>query len=84
LITVTGNGMLGVPGIAARAFAGLHGRKISVSLISQASSEHSICFSVPEAAADTARQSLIQEFQLRLPMATSMVSKCARAWRRWP
>ena len=48
LITVTGNGMLGVPGIAARTFAALHGRKISVSLISQASSEHSICFSVPE------------------------------------
>ena len=48
LITVTGNGMLGVPGIAARTFAALHGRRISVSLISQASSEHSICFSVPE------------------------------------
>jgi aspartokinase/homoserine dehydrogenase 1 len=63
LITVTGNGMLGVPGIAARTFAALHGRKISVSLISQASSEHSICFSVPEPLADAARQSLLQEFQ---------------------
>jgi bifunctional aspartokinase / homoserine dehydrogenase 1 len=63
LITVTGNGMLGVPGIAARTFAALHGQNISVSLISQASSEHSICFSVPEALADAARQSLLQEFQ---------------------
>jgi bifunctional aspartokinase / homoserine dehydrogenase 1 len=63
LITVTGNGMLGVPGIAARTFAALHGRKISVSLISQASSEHSICFSVPESAAEAARQSLLREFQ---------------------
>jgi bifunctional aspartokinase / homoserine dehydrogenase 1 len=36
LITVTGNGMLGVPGIAARTFSALHGRRISVSLISQA------------------------------------------------
>ncbi len=63
LITVTGNGMLGVPGIAARTFAALHGRRISVSLISQASSEHSICFSVPEAFADDARDSLLQEFQ---------------------
>ena len=63
LVTVTGNGMLGVPGIAARTFAALHGRKISVSLISQASSEHSICFSVPEPFADDARDSLIQEFQ---------------------
>jgi aspartokinase/homoserine dehydrogenase 1 len=63
LITVTGNGMLGVPGIAARTFAALHTRRISVSLISQASSEHSICFSVPEPFAAEARDSLIQEFQ---------------------
>ncbi|HEY3012946.1 MAG TPA: bifunctional aspartate kinase/homoserine dehydrogenase I [Gemmatimonadales bacterium] len=63
LMTVSGNGMLGVPGIAARTFAALHSRKISVSLISQASSEHSICFSVPEPFAEAARQSLLQEFQ---------------------
>src|SRR5204863_826177 len=47
LITVTGNGMLGIPGIAARTFAAVHHEGISVSLITQASSEHSICFSVP-------------------------------------
>jgi aspartokinase/homoserine dehydrogenase 1 len=63
LITVTGNGMLGVPGIAARTFAALHARQISVSLISQASSEHSICFSVPEPFAADARDSLMREFQ---------------------
>jgi aspartokinase/homoserine dehydrogenase 1 len=63
LVTVTGNGMLGVPGIAARTFAALHGRQISVSLISQASSEHSICFSVPETAAADARESLEREFK---------------------
>ena len=63
LITVTGNGMLGVPGIAARTFAALHARQISVSLISQASSEHSICFSVPEPVADDARESLTREFR---------------------
>jgi bifunctional aspartokinase / homoserine dehydrogenase 1 len=63
LITVTGNGMLGVPGIAARTFSALHARRISVSLISQASSEHSICFSVPESFATDARDGLIKEFQ---------------------
>ena len=63
LVTVTGNGMLGVPGIAARTFASLHGRRISVSLISQASSEHSICFSVPEPFADDARTALEREFR---------------------
>ena len=62
LVTVTGNGMLGVPGIAARTFAALQARRISVSLISQASSEHSICFSVPEALAADARESLEREF----------------------
>jgi bifunctional aspartokinase / homoserine dehydrogenase 1 len=62
LVTVTGNGMLGVPGIAARTFHALHVRQISVSLISQASSEHSICFSVPEALAADARESLEREF----------------------
>jgi bifunctional aspartokinase / homoserine dehydrogenase 1 len=63
LITVTGNGMLGVPGIAARTFDALHAKHISVSLISQASSEHSICFSVPEALAADACESLTREFK---------------------
>src|SRR2546422_8255132 len=63
LLTVEGNGMLGVPGIAARTFAAVHRKGISVSLITQASSEHSICFGVPEAAAEGARASLIAEFQ---------------------
>jgi aspartokinase/homoserine dehydrogenase 1 len=62
LVTVTGNGMLGVPGIAARTFAALHREGVSVSLISQASSEHSICFSVPEASATRARKSLEAAF----------------------
>src|SRR5207302_10389697 len=63
LLTVEGNGMLGVPGIAARTFAAVHRKGISVSLITQASSEHSICFGVPEAEAERARASLVEEFQ---------------------
>jgi bifunctional aspartokinase / homoserine dehydrogenase 1 len=55
--------MLGVPGIAARTFAALHSQNISVSLISQASSEHSICFSVPEPLAELANRSLLREFE---------------------
>src|SRR2546430_4280304 len=55
--------MLGVPGIAARTFAAVHHEGISVSLITQASSEHSICFSVPEESAQRARRSLEQTFQ---------------------
>src|SRR5216684_2992012 len=63
LLTVTGSGMLGVPGIAARTFAAVHHEGISVSLITQASSEHSICFSVPEESAERARRSLEEAFQ---------------------
>jgi len=63
LLTVAGNGMLGVPGIAARTFEALHREGISVSLISQSSSEQSICFSVPEAAARRARARLTEEFR---------------------
>src|SRR5512140_2332703 len=63
MITVAGNGMLGVPGIAARTFGTLQREGISVSLISQASSEHSICFSVPAAAAALARKGLSHEFR---------------------
>lgn len=63
LITVAGNGMLGVPGVAARTFEALHRQGISVSLISQSSSEQSICFSVPESAAKQARDKLTEEFR---------------------
>jgi bifunctional aspartokinase / homoserine dehydrogenase 1 len=63
LLTVAGNGMLGVPGIAARTFEALHLQGISVSLISQSSSEQSICFSVPEGAARRARDRLMEEFR---------------------
>lgn len=62
LVTVEGNGMLGVPGVAARTFAALQHEGISVSLISQASSEHSICFCVPTASAVRAQECLRETF----------------------
>ncbi len=66
LLTVTGNGMLGVPGIAARTFEALYKQGTSVSLISQSSSEQSICFSVPESAALRARDRLADEFRAEI------------------
>ena len=50
LITVEGRGMLGVPGVAARAFKAVASTGTSVPLITQASSEQSICFAVPSEA----------------------------------
>ncbi len=52
LITVEGKGMMGVPGIAARAFGAVAQENVSVLLISQASSEQSICFATPDASTE--------------------------------
>jgi aspartate kinase len=52
LITIEGGGMLGVPGVAARAFGAVASTKTSVPLITQASSEQSICFAVPSESAE--------------------------------
>lgn len=51
LVTIEGRGMLGVPGVAARAFTAVASTKTSVPLITQASSEQSICFAVPSESA---------------------------------
>ncbi|HEY6843721.1 MAG TPA: aspartate kinase [Thermoanaerobaculia bacterium] len=63
LISIEGNGMIGVPGVAARAFGALAEHGHSVSMISQASSESSICFVVPESEADDAIESLETAFE---------------------
>jgi bifunctional aspartokinase / homoserine dehydrogenase 1 len=66
LITVEGSGMLGVPGVAARTFAALQRERISVSLITQASSEHSICFCVPAESARRAQECLNEAFRIEI------------------
>lgn len=69
LVAVSGTGMLGVPGVAARVFGALASAQISVSMISQASSEQSICFTVPsDRAAEVGarlRTAFAQELQRR-------------------
>jgi bifunctional aspartokinase / homoserine dehydrogenase 1 len=50
IITVEGRGMIGVPGVAARTFGAVAGAGANVLMISQASSEQSICFVVPMSA----------------------------------
>ncbi|MES3630177.1 MAG: bifunctional aspartate kinase/homoserine dehydrogenase I [Longimonas sp.] len=55
LVNLEGSGMMGVPGIARRLFSALEDANVSVVVISQGSSEHSICFAVPQAQADAAR-----------------------------
>lgn len=54
--------MIGVPGTADRLFASLKNAGVSVTLISQASSEHSICIAVPEELAERARNVISEAF----------------------
>ncbi len=63
LVTVAGRGLLGVPGVAARTFATLSAHGMSVSLITQSSSEQSICFTVPERDARAAHDHLARAFR---------------------
>lgn len=62
LVTLEGRGMLGVPGVAARLFAAIAATQTSVTLISQAASEQSICFAVPVENAQRVVDAICNEF----------------------
>jgi len=66
LITVEGRGMLGVPGVAARTFGAVASTGTSVPLITQASSEQSICFAVPSNACVQVITALERTFSFEL------------------
>jgi len=62
LINVEGTGMIGIPGVAHKLFGALRSVDISIVMISQASSEHSICFAVPRTQAPLAKKTVEQTF----------------------
>lgn len=62
IITIEGAGMIGVPGTAERVFAALREAGVSVTMISQGSSEHSICCVIKADDADRARNVLSDAF----------------------
>src|SRR6202051_1971851 len=66
LVNLEGAGMIGVPGTAHRLFGALRDAGISVILISQGSSEHSICFAIPEAQAMRAEEAVRRAFDVEL------------------
>jgi aspartokinase/homoserine dehydrogenase 1 len=55
LLSLQGSGMIGIPGFSKRLFEALSSEKINVILITQSSSEHSICVAVDLQAAEKAR-----------------------------
>jgi aspartate kinase len=66
LITVQGAGMSGVPGFAARVFDTAAAERVSVMMISQSSSENSICLVVPDDATDRLKAALEKMFNAEL------------------
>ena len=69
LLNLEGAGMIGVPGTAERVFAALRDARVSVVMISQGSSEHSICCVVREAEAEIGRRALQAAFARELANA---------------
>ncbi len=66
LLTLRGASMVGVPGTAERLFRTLAARRVNVILISQASSEHTICFAVRAVDAAAAIDGIETEFRFEL------------------
>ena len=66
LLRIQGSGMIGVPGIASRLFSALAKGRINVILISQASSEHSICVAVDPTIVNDAKKLIESEFTLEI------------------
>ena len=63
LLTLQGNGMVGIPGFSKRLFETLAHEKINVIITTQASSEHSICVGVADKDAKLAKLVLDKEFE---------------------
>lgn len=68
LVTLEGNGMVGVPGFSKRLFSTLSAAQINVVLITQASSEHSICVGVYSEDAKLAKRILDNEFTYEISL----------------
>lgn len=66
LLLLEGSGMVGIPGFSKRLFETLSQQKINVILITQSSSEHSICVAIDEANADKAKAAIDETFSYEI------------------
>jgi aspartokinase/homoserine dehydrogenase 1 len=62
LLSLEGSGMVGIPGFSRRLFEALANEHINVILITQGSSEHSICVGIDEALAEKAKKAVDNAF----------------------
>lgn len=70
LLSLEGSGMVGIPGFSKRLFEALSGQKINVILITQGSSEHSICVGIDEANAAAAKTAVDNAFSHEISTGT--------------
>ncbi|VAV86237.1 Aspartokinase / Homoserine dehydrogenase, partial [hydrothermal vent metagenome] len=66
LLTLEGNGMIGVPGISKRLFESLAQENISIKFITQASSEHSICLAIDISETEKAKLAVDKQFEFEI------------------
>lgn len=66
LISLEGGGMVGIPGFSKRLFEALASEQINVILITQGSSEHSICVGIEDALAEKAKQVIDETFRFEI------------------
>ena len=66
LLSLEGSGMAGIPGFSKRLFETLANEQINVILITQSSSEHSICVGIEESAADDAKRAVDEAFDFEI------------------
>ncbi|TXF90624.1 bifunctional aspartate kinase/homoserine dehydrogenase I [Neolewinella aurantiaca] len=62
LLTLSGSGLFGVPGISARLFGALAQKSVNIILITQGSSEHAISFAVQPSDSDLAKKAVEEAF----------------------
>jgi aspartokinase/homoserine dehydrogenase 1 len=66
VLSLEGSGMVGIPGFSKRLFDALSRAQINVILITQSSSEHSICVAIEEKYSNLAKRQVDQEFEYEI------------------
>lgn len=75
VITLEGSGMVGIPGFSKRLFETLFAEKINVILITQASSEHSICLAIESKDRDKAKTVIDAAFEFEISKGKVLPAK---------
>lgn len=68
LLSLSGSGMVGIPGISSRLFGALSLAGVNIILITQASSEHSITLAINPNDVESAVESVNSEFELEIQL----------------